>query len=80
MRKKQTLKELREKDIKTLTKELFNLNEKLAKLRADLAFRKLKNVKQVFTTRKQIAQIWTILNEKVREKISNPPVGGEVVK
>lgn len=69
MRKKQILKELREKDIKTLTKELVGLNEKLAKLRADLAFRKLKNVKQVYLTRQQIAQIWTILNEKVREKV-----------
>lgn len=70
MKQTQTLKELREKDIKTLTKELIQLNEKLAKLRADLAFKKLKNVKQVFVTRKQIARIWTILNEKMSEKVS----------
>lgn len=69
MKKTLILKELREKDIKALTKELVELNEKLAKLRADLAFRKLKNVKQVYRMRQQIAQIWTILNEKVREKV-----------
>lgn len=70
MKTKQTLKEIREKDITTLTKELVQMNEKLARLRADLAFRKLKNVKQVYLVRKQIAQIWTILNEKVREKVA----------
>lgn len=69
MKNTQILKDLRNKDIKALTKELLEMNSKMAKLRADLAFRKLKNVKQVAATRQYIAQIWTIINEKAVAEI-----------
>ncbi len=87
MKNTQTLKELREKDIKTLTKELVLMNEKLTKLRSDLAFRKLKNIRQITLTRRSIAQIWTILNQKAAEEMVKnsvsakaPSLDGEVTK
>lgn len=64
MKNTQIIKELRAMDVKALTKELALTNEKLAKLRSDLAFRKLKNYRQILLTRQRIAKIWTILNEK----------------
>lgn len=70
MKNTQNLKNLREKDIKALTKELLEMNNKMAKLRADLAFKKLKNVKQVASTRQYIAQIWTIMNEKAMAEVT----------
>jgi len=69
MKNTKILKEYREKDIKNLSRERDSLRDKLATLRSDLAFRKLKNVRQILATRKQIAQISTILNEKVAEEI-----------
>jgi len=69
MKNTKILKEYREKDIKNLSREKDSLRDKLAILRSDLAFRKLKNVRQILATRKQIAQISTILNEKVASEI-----------
>ena len=71
MKQTQILKDLRAKDGPSLTKELADLDIKLAKLRTDLAFRKLKNVQQIHATRQQIARVWTILNEKIMAKIAN---------
>jgi ribosomal protein L29 len=68
------LKELRDKEAKVLTKDLAFLQEKLTKLRTDLAFRKLKNIRQISATRKQIAQIWTILHEKAVLEIAKNEV------
>jgi len=76
MKDTKNLQELKTMDIKTLSKELNLANEKLAKMRVDLAFRKLKNIKQIQETRKRIARIWTILNQKATENI----VQKEVVK
>lgn len=53
MKKSQIIKELRAKDVKSLTKELSLAQDKLVKLRSDLAFRKLKNIKEVMKTRDQ---------------------------
>ena len=69
MKNTQTLKELKAKDIKALTKELVLATEKLGKLKADLAFRKLKDVKLILKTRRHIAQIWTVINQKATEEV-----------
>ncbi len=69
MKNTQTLKELKAKDIKALTKELVLATEKLGKLKADLAFRKLKDVKLILKTRRYIAQIWTVINQKATEEV-----------
>lgn len=64
MKKTQILKELNEKDSKALSKELVELSHKMAKMRLDVAMRKLKNVKSIEDTRKRVARILTILNER----------------
>jgi ribosomal protein L29 len=64
MKKTQILKELNEKDSKVLSKELVELSHKMAKMRLDVAMRKLKNVKSIEDTRKRVARIFTILNER----------------
>ena len=69
MKKTQILKELNEKDSKALNKELIELNQKQAKLKLDVAMRKLKNVKLIAETRHRIARIWTILNNRVLNEI-----------
>jgi large subunit ribosomal protein L29 len=69
MKRTQQVKELTEKDNTALYKELEVLNNKLVTLRFDVSFRKLKNLKSIRETRKQIARIWTILNSRAVEKI-----------
>ena len=58
------IKELRNKDEKSLNKMEFVLREKLRALRFDLQAGKVKNVKEVKQTRRTIAQILTIMKEK----------------
>lgn len=80
MKKASLIKELRDKDNKALNKELLELEQKMAKLRLDAAMRKLKNVKQIEETRKRVARIWTILNERAMAEIVNPSAEGKVTK
>lgn len=65
MQKTVQLKELREKDIKTLLKESFELNKKLHEMRFKTVFRNLKNISEIRDTRKKIARINTVINEKL---------------
>ncbi len=58
------IKELRNKDEKSLRKMEFILREKLRALRFDLQAGKVKNVKEVKQTRRTVAQILTIMKEK----------------
>jgi ribosomal protein L29 len=60
-------KNLRDKKIVDLTKELGSESEKLAKTRMEVAAKKLKNFSLVKQQRKQIARIYTIINEKFEE-------------
>jgi len=60
-------KELRQKSEKELQKLLQELREKLRKLRFDLVSGKVKNVREIRQTRKDIARILTILNERKKE-------------
>ncbi len=57
-------KELRQKSEKELQKLLQELRERLRKLRFDLVSGKVKNVREIRQTRKDIARILTILNER----------------
>jgi large subunit ribosomal protein L29 len=55
--------ELRKKDTKELEKTVHELTKKLSDLRFKIASGKLKNVKEVSVSKKEIARILTILNE-----------------
>ena len=55
---------LRQKTKADLTKQLRGDREKLQSLRFDMVAGKVKNVKEIRTTRKEIATIMTILGEK----------------
>jgi large subunit ribosomal protein L29 len=61
-------KELREKEVKELEKILKEQREKLEKLKIDLSLGKLKNVREIQMTKREIARILTILNEKKHAK------------
>lgn len=65
MKKTVEIKEIREKDTKSLVKELKDLEKKVSDLRFKASFRKLKNFHEITVSRKRIARIWTILGEKV---------------
>ena len=58
------IKELRNKDEKSLKKMEAVLREKMRALRFDLQAGKVKNVKEVKQVRRTIAQILTIIKEK----------------
>ena len=57
------LVELRKKDIKELEKEIQELRKKLSDLRFKFSSGKLKNVKEISTSKKEVARILTILKE-----------------
>lgn len=69
MKNKQILKELKEKDDKALYKDLKDEYLKLANLEFKAGFKKLKNVHEITASRKKIARIWTIINQRLEEKI-----------
>ena len=55
--------ELRKKDKKELEKTVFELRKKLSDLRFKFSSGKLKNVKEIKNSRKEVARILTILKE-----------------
>ena len=55
--------ELRKKDKKELEKTVLDLRKKLSDLRFKFSSGKLKNVKEINSSKKEIARILTILNE-----------------
>jgi len=57
------ISELRQKTAKDLLNNLTANREKLQSLRFDMVAGKVKNVREIRSTRKQIAQILTILKE-----------------
>jgi len=63
-------KELREKKQKDLQGLLAEKREKLRLFKFDLASGKVKNVREIRSTRKDIAQIITILNENQKQNKS----------
>jgi len=61
-------RELRQKTDKELKQILFDLREKLRELRFNLVQGKVKNIKEVHQTKKDIARILTILEERQLKK------------
>ena len=61
-------RELRQKTDKELKQILFDLREKLRELRFNLVQGKVKNIKEVHQTKKDIARILTILEERQSKK------------
>lgn len=59
--------ELRKKDIRELRKSVLELTKKLSDLRFKFSANQLKNVKEMHNTKKEIARILTIINEKTRD-------------
>ena len=55
--------ELRKKDKKELEKQVGELIKKLSDLRFKFSSNKLKNVKEISNTKKEVARILTILKE-----------------
>lgn len=58
------ISELRQKPKKELQRSLLGLCEKLRQLRFDLASGKIKNIREIRGTKKDIARILTILKSK----------------
>ncbi len=62
------LSEIRKKSVSQLQKSLQDLREKLRDIRFRVTSNKLKNVGEVKETKKEIARILTVLNEKNKGK------------
>jgi large subunit ribosomal protein L29 len=59
--------QFRQKSIEELQKIVLDNKEKLRQLRFDLLAGKVKNIRQIRKTRREIAVILTILNEKKKD-------------
>lgn len=62
------IRELRRKPIKELEETLINLRDKLRELRFNLAGGKVKNIKEIRQTKRDIARILTLLKEHETKK------------
>ncbi len=62
------IRELRRKTEKELKDTIINLREKLRDLRFNLAGGKVKNIREIRHTKKDIARILTLLNASLRQK------------
>lgn len=58
------ISEIRQKSKTELDKLFLELSEKIGKLNFDLVSGKVKNVREIRETKKDIARIMTIMNEK----------------
>lgn len=63
------LKELRQKDNKSLVKLLEETNKKVTEIRFQASFWKVKNYKEISVQKKKAARIWTILSERMIEEL-----------
>lgn len=62
------VRELRQKSNKELQQTLINLRDKLRELRFNLAGGKVKNIKEIHQTKKDIARVLTLLKENAKGK------------
>lgn len=62
------IRELRRKSIKELQETLVGLRDKLRELRFNLAGGKVKNIKEIRQTKRDVARILTILKEHEKQK------------
>lgn len=68
MKKDSIKKELKAKKKEDLQKTASELKEKLRRLRFDLAAGKVKNVSEVKKIKKEVALIFTLLNQKEKQE------------
>jgi large subunit ribosomal protein L29 len=68
MKIKEKNKELRSKSIKDLTKILNKEYDNLHQLRFDTKFRNIKDINNIRKTKKNIARVYTIINEKINSE------------
>lgn len=61
------IQELRRKSIKELQQTLIGLRDKLRELRFNLAGGKVKNIKEIRETKRDIARVSTLLKEREYE-------------
>jgi len=64
MKNKETVKQIRSKNIVALTRDLDKEYIKLRDLKFSRSFRKLKDTRAIGKTKKNIARIWTIIGQK----------------
>ena len=69
--KKETIKEIKEKSLEHLYKDVNETYKKLREVRFKVANREMKNTNEKRDLRKKIARIWTIVREKEVERIKN---------
>lgn len=62
--KKKTLQDLRSKSVEDLERELKNERSRLNNLGMDLAMGKVTNIKEIRETKRNIAQLITLIKEK----------------
>jgi len=74
---KKEIKELNNKAVKELYKELEEARKKLLKLKFEVAQAKVKNIKELPKTKKQIARILTIIQEKQWEEFEKGQKNGK---
>ena len=68
--------DLRKKDKKELEKTVHDLKKKLSDIRFKFSSNKLKNVKEINNTKKEIARILTVLKETLgRSPLGRSPTG-----
>lgn len=58
--------ELRKKDKKELEKSVQDLKKKLSDIRFKRSANQLKNMNEISNTKKEIARILTVINEKIK--------------
>jgi ribosomal protein L29 len=63
-----TLKEMKEMDMAKLQTELSVLQGKVRDMRFGLANRQVKNIREIRSLKKQIAQVLTVASSRVGEK------------
>ncbi|MBI2588148.1 50S ribosomal protein L29 [Candidatus Berkelbacteria bacterium] len=73
MKRKDRIKELREKDPVALLKEVKDWRQKIFQTKLENPLKGEKDIHKVRKMKKELAQILTILNEKIDEQERNTP-------
>ncbi|MBI2263248.1 50S ribosomal protein L29 [Candidatus Berkelbacteria bacterium] len=73
MKRKDRIKELREKDPVALLKEVKDWRQRIFQTKLENSLKGEKDIHKVRKMKKELAQILTILNEKIDEQERNTP-------
>lgn len=69
MKTKETLKDLREKKLEQLYKDINSLDKEAREVRFKIANMEAKDINQKKKLRKKTAQVWTVIQEKETQKV-----------